>query len=62
VEFVAAVTGHGSPDFIAEPDRYDRNPVLGSGTGQILTASADNNWTVIDMATDWSTVHPPNPA
>ena len=41
---------------------YDRDPVLGSGTGQILTAAADNNWTVIDMATDWSTVHPPNPA
>ena len=40
---------------------YDRYPVLGSGTGQILTA-ADRDWTVIDMATDWSTVHPPNPA
>jgi hypothetical protein len=40
---------------------YDRDPVLGSGTGQILTAAADRDWTVIDMATDWSTVHP-NPA
>jgi hypothetical protein len=40
---------------------YDRDPVLGSGTGQILTAAADGDWTVIDMATDWSTVHP-NPA
>jgi hypothetical protein len=41
---------------------YDRDPVLGSGTSQILTAAADNNWTVIDMATDWSAVHPPDPA
>jgi hypothetical protein len=38
---------------------YDRDPVLGSGTGQLLAAAADHDWTVIDMAADWSAVHPP---
>ena len=38
---------------------YDRDPVLGSGTGQLLAAAADHGWTVIDMAADWSAVHPP---
>ena len=37
---------------------YDRDPILGSGTGQILAAAADHQWTVIDMAADWATVHP----
>ena len=36
---------------------YDRDPILGSGTGQILAAAAEHNWTVIDMAADWSTVY-----
>ena len=36
---------------------YDRDPILGSGTDQILAAAADGNWTVIDMAADWGTVH-----
>jgi haloacid dehalogenase-like hydrolase len=40
---------------------YDRDPILGSGTSQILAAAAEHKWTVIDMAADWSTVHPPNP-
>jgi hypothetical protein len=40
---------------------YDRDPILGSGTEQILTAARQHNWTVIDMAADWSTVHPPVP-
>jgi hypothetical protein len=40
---------------------YDRDPILGSGTGQILAAAADHKWTVIDMAADWSIVHPPSP-
>jgi hypothetical protein len=38
---------------------YDRDPVRGSGTGQLLAAAADHDWTVIDMAADWSVVHPP---
>jgi hypothetical protein len=38
---------------------YDRDPVLGSGTGQLLAAAAEHHWTVIDMAADWSAVHPP---
>jgi len=38
---------------------YDRDPILGSGTGQILAAAAEHGWTVVDMATDWATVHPP---
>jgi hypothetical protein len=37
---------------------YDRDPILGSGTDEILTAAAGHQWTVIDMAADWATVHP----
>jgi haloacid dehalogenase-like hydrolase len=37
---------------------YDRDPILGSGTDQILAAAADQKWTVIDMAADWASVHP----
>ena len=37
---------------------YTRDPVLGSGTDQILAAAAENKWTVIDMAADWSAVYP----
>jgi hypothetical protein len=37
---------------------YDRDPVLGSGTEQILANAAEHNWTVIDMAADWFNVHP----
>ena len=37
---------------------YDRDPILGSGTSQILAAAAEHKWTVIDMATDWATIHP----
>ena len=39
---------------------YDRDPILGSGTDQILAAAAEHKWTVIDMAADWATVHPDN--
>ena len=40
---------------------YDRDPILGSGTDQILAAAAaDCKWTIIDMAADWSVVHPPH--
>jgi hypothetical protein len=38
---------------------YDRDPILGSGTDQILAAAADHKWTVIDMAVDWATIHAP---
>jgi hypothetical protein len=37
---------------------YDHDPILGSGTNQILTAAAEHKWTVIDMAADWATIHP----
>jgi hypothetical protein len=37
---------------------YDRDPVLGSGNEKLLTTSSDRGWTVIDMASDWSVVHP----
>src|SRR3954451_6096863 len=37
---------------------YDRDPILGSGTGQILAAAAEHKWTVIDMAADWAAIHP----
>jgi hypothetical protein len=40
---------------------YDRDPILGSGTEQIHAAASENEWTVIDMAADWSTVYPPIP-
>ena len=37
---------------------YDHDPILGSGTGQILAAAKEHNWTVIDMAADWATIYP----
>jgi hypothetical protein len=37
---------------------YDRDPILGSGTDQILAAAVEHKWTVIDMATDWAIIHP----
>ncbi len=38
---------------------YNRDPILGSGTNQILAAAAaGHKWTVIDMAADWATIHP----
>ena len=40
---------------------YDRDPILGSGTDQVLAAAAEHNWTVIDIAADWSAVYPPLP-
>jgi hypothetical protein len=40
---------------------YDRDPILGSGTDQIRAAAAEHTWTVVDMAADWSAVHPPFP-
>jgi phosphoserine phosphatase len=38
---------------------YDRDPILGSGTDQLLAAATEGKWTVVDMAADWATVHPP---
>jgi hypothetical protein len=38
---------------------YDKDPVLGSGTDQLLAAAAGGTWTVVDMATDWATIYPP---
>jgi hypothetical protein len=35
---------------------YDTDPILGSGTDQLLRAVADNGWTVVDMAADWAAV------
>jgi haloacid dehalogenase-like hydrolase len=40
---------------------YDSDPLLGSGTEQLLDAAAKNDWTVVDMATDWLSVFPQNP-
>jgi hypothetical protein len=37
---------------------YDTDPLLGSGTEQLLTAASDNGWTVVDMAADWSEIYP----
>jgi hypothetical protein len=38
---------------------YDHDPILGSGTGELRAAAADQKWIVTDMAADWSVVHPP---
>jgi hypothetical protein len=40
---------------------YDRDPILGSAAGQLHAAASEHKWTVIDMAADWSAVHPPIP-
>jgi len=40
---------------------YDRDPLLGSGTGQIHAAAIGHKWTLIDMAADWSAIYPPVP-
>jgi hypothetical protein len=40
---------------------YDKDPLLGSGTNQLLAAASDSAWTVIDMANDWSAIFPPAP-
>ncbi|MGO9872879.1 MAG: HAD family hydrolase [Acidimicrobiia bacterium] len=37
---------------------YDTDPVLGSGNEGLLKAAVDGDWTVIDVAADWATVHP----
>jgi hypothetical protein len=37
---------------------YDSDPLLGSGTGQLLAAASERHWTVVDMAADWSSVFP----
>jgi hypothetical protein len=37
---------------------YDSDPLLGSGTGQLLHAAGDNDWTVVDMAADWAEIFP----
>jgi hypothetical protein len=39
---------------------YDCDPLLGSGTAQLLAAASENKWTVVDMVTDWLSVFPPN--
>jgi hypothetical protein len=38
---------------------YDSDPLLGSGTSQLLGAAATNDWIVVDMAADWLSVFPP---
>jgi hypothetical protein len=37
---------------------YDDDPILGAGTEQLLATAAEEDWTVIDMAADWSAVFP----
>jgi hypothetical protein len=40
---------------------YDSDPLLGSGTAQLLAAASGNHWTVVDMANDWVSVFPTSP-
>ena len=40
---------------------YDRDPILGSGTGRFHAAATEYKLTLIDMAADWSAVYPPVP-
>ena len=35
-----------------------QRPILGAGTDQLLAATTEGNWSVIDMAADWETVYP----
>jgi hypothetical protein len=37
---------------------YDSDPLLGSGTAQILAMAAESHWTVVDMAADWLNIFP----
>jgi hypothetical protein len=37
---------------------YDSDPLLGSGTGQLLAEAVQRGWTVVDMMTDWTTIFP----
>jgi haloacid dehalogenase-like hydrolase len=37
---------------------YDSDPLLGSGTEQLLAEALKHHWTVVDMAADWSSVFP----
>ena len=39
---------------------YDTDPVLGSGTDQVLAAAASGAWTVVDMARDWAEIYSPD--
>jgi hypothetical protein len=66
LEWTAASSRRALPLVVRHTDAereyaYDRDPILGSGTSQILAAAAEHKWTVIDMAADWSTVYPPVP-
>jgi hypothetical protein len=38
---------------------YDTDPVLGAGNGALLKAAAEDDWTVIDIASDWATIYAP---
>jgi hypothetical protein len=38
---------------------YDKDPLLGAGTEQVLAAAAAGGWTVIDMAADWEEIYAP---
>jgi hypothetical protein len=38
---------------------YDSDPLLGSGTAELLAAASEGQWSVVDMAADWSSVFPP---
>jgi len=38
---------------------YDSDPLLGSGTAQLLDAASTGDWVVVDMAADWLSVFPP---
>ena len=37
---------------------YDSDPLLGSGTKQLLTEATKHHWTVVDMAADWTSIFP----
>ena len=39
---------------------YDTDPLLGSGTDQVLAAAASGGWTVVDIARDWAEIYSPD--
>ena len=64
LQWTAAGPGRTLPLVVDHSDgdreyAYDHDPILGSGTDQLRAAATDHKWTVIDMAADWTVVHPP---
>ena len=50
------------PCCVAARRRFaNKDPLLGSGTDNVLAAPAGGAWTVSDIAADWSEIYPRGP-